>query len=1664
MKKSRSTRRRLRRSNLRRRPAPPRQGSTLMVVMVLMGMLSLLGVIFYVFAKQERSNAENYSEASKQIDEPSLDADALFDWALEQITVSTDPKLKNSMLWGSRYSLLSNAMGVGYHRPGDLHPFNGEGVNVIYDSNTGAIGVDQNRNGLIDDPTVNPGESDYRHLLEWVDSPAANKTYDFNERTLVNGPKYFPQPDVGYTYPDINNPFLCYVGKVRDQNGQIHQVVKPSYLLPGLLKTAAGAPNLNWHSDPTTASKVMRGHPEHLYVPPTSTNATPARRYMTDAEAVSLIGSGSYGFPFRPMDKTYDTTGSGAGAVLTQGRMGPYTLSSLTGLTGDHPIEFDYDNDGDGIAESILIDLDFPAQEDASGKMFVPLFLITIHDLDALLNLNVHGNLAKILEGPNDLSYDIANSIPTTQVANSVASPFGADSSGTFYYISRSNMGLGPAEINPLWALNARFGVDNTSSTVFTQHTRFFGNAPRLLTGAYPSWAETANMEFLWSKIGRPELSGGASQANTKDLYPGVYGEEYLLFQALSGSFSGAGGATLPRPGISLQDDNGNLSDGQGTAPYFQHPMDFTGLGSYQVIGNPKGITWMTSGPNRWINYTRYNSNAYSDNPTGSTILWGRHAGGGVSDLMTGNLTQGNGDDPYEISYYATDRRAFDNLLDADEMLYLHSNNSEVSRLNIASRLSRLLPFNFAKTTADNARGESIRRKFTTVSNDRKNFSNPYTPSATYGRNWEYSTDTASASGNLGPYIRNPPVNTYRFPPEFGSAPAVRRYRSIPISNPAEVAFTEDPVRPFTRALLEMDIDPNVSQYSLQRKLSVNHLFTYDSATGKYLYRPLMPHPDDPGTAVVSTRFSAIDSSKLPPYPPSNASTSADQVTSQEYWARRDRQQMARDIYVLLYLLGHGNDAVNTATTSNPDPGSGTALYSHSQLRQMAQFAVNVVDGMDRDNVMTRFEYDKDLSDGWNLDDDPYGTIEFTPATDNPNYPKDSQKRGEVWGVERMELSINEGLAFQTAAITSGTPTDHPGTSYDDTTAHFFAFVELFNSTPFDVSFTDNETWQVVLTNQARTWERAVSLKSGAGKIPVGQRYVIGSAEADIGPSYMTNKSVLRVDPNWTTGSTPDFTMQSLWMAPFQTTIQQIVSGVTLGLDLVDVTSPATTFRVTNETGSDLTTKGAWLSRFTGGTSLDEDLQIVLRRRAHPTRSYVPYTDINDNPYVDVDVVRLPKLNDRNFQLTTATDPNTAIRTQLAKLKSFERPRPLDGGTAPVANPDGNGIYHGDTSYAGPSGSFQYNSLTAGNFCSTGNYYLWQPHFDRDYASVMDLLLLPLFGPQELTAKMRSAMFESPEGQNVDIFGGGLDLRAKSAMGKFVVPEHPNNVGSSTPDRRLDNRWHRLLEFLEVPTRTNQNLGVGSELGIARIPGRMNLNMFRHSESLAAILDESDFLTLRIDGTDHNGNPYHPADAEAGELYDRFEGVGRNWWDEFLRSRDRVDPYWQSAGVDVPLPGTPGSHPFRSLADLSYTAQGGVKHASVEDTILRALPTDIANAAQTPRRLLELGNLTEHFDGGTNAQIDPMIRTKLLRKIANSATTRSNCFAIFISVKYFAAAADPAANGAIRIGGPLNGKSEPEHRGFFIVDRSKLEQGQYSGLPNYDFRTFVEYRKTLATQ
>ena len=75
------------------------------------------------------------------------------------------------------------------------------------------------------------------------------------------------------------------------------------------------------------------------------------------------------------------------------------------------------------------------------------------------------------------------------------------------------------------------------------------------------------------------------------------------------------------------------------------------------------------------------------------------------------------------------------------------------------------------------------------------------------------------------------------------------------------------------------------------------------------------------------------------------------------------------------------------------------ALNPSLSAEQAAQWAVNVCDFRDDDSRMTGFEYDTDLTNGWNVD----GVLTTTSDTN----------RGVVWGVERPDLLVAETAAWR---------------------------------------------------------------------------------------------------------------------------------------------------------------------------------------------------------------------------------------------------------------------------------------------------------------------------------------------------------------------------------------------------------------------------------------------------------------------------------------------------------------------------------------------------------------------------------------------------------------------------------------------------------------------------
>jgi hypothetical protein len=1705
--------------------------------------------------------------------------------------------------------------------PTDRHPHNAVGVNIVAGPN-GQPWVDQNFDGQQD---VGNG---FLLALNW--SPAASVGVGTNlgfggapsRAQIFNNVFTNIGIDAGYTYPDINSPFLAYVATVpQNANGAAPIfVLIPSFHRPQYLRNPnTGAPMFglpafqNWYDNNSgtatdTTNHVFCPHPGHVVA------GTTTPRFLTAPVVVSATHT------IQPFNFAVDSNGNG-----TPGEMGMWgKLPPTSPLSLDYPV----DNDNDGIFDGVWLDLNWPASTLQDGRIMVPLFSYLVVDLDSLINLNTAGNLTAFTQ----LVHPLTGSPLSIMGSNNTP-------------ISRSNLGVTPSEINPFWALvteprNASFlNPPNTvgnPSPALQQYRGFFnqGNNPGNFV---VDRVEAANMDMLLLLWGRPTYSVtvvGAQETYTlNNLAVGLWGEATAL---LNGVQSGAP-FDFPRPGQSNFDDNNDrnagvletepLFLGGAVVPPFSHPLDLTGGGQWLSLGTGKGLLPKLAGifpttPQTWaplLEYTGYQpQNNFNAQTTYGTM--------GVYQGITIAGTQPLSQNPYmlygnagligidEAAEVVPDRRyqqSSDQLYGTEEIGATQLSQPDYLAGLGQSRLRTIAALNFEL----NQQAATIRQRFTTDSADRKQHS--FTRSTK--RPWEYGFDPNNPNnpgndwdgtgGNQFPprtflaSATNPPftlagqvpvnvnsINWVGGTNTFAKAEPIRMELAALIGAKLNnMQFNANGVAVINTSPYNLTTNPNASPVPLtswqqQFRLNINRVLTTTDPslamgpTNPLRYRELTPHPQ---RGMTSQPISQILTSPAQyAYPSSTSQTSFSTPTTgvalQEYWARRDRQMLARDIYVMLYLFGGGLDSedrngngvldagedlngnnvidnINYATTPNTITGPDSTdtnvpgklqlrqLYNDRQLREMAQFAVNLVDSLDRDDTITRFEYDLDLSDGWSLDDDPFTVDAGTTV------------RGEVFGVEAQQLAFSESLVIIDQKVKSYIapfpPKDHPATLLDDSQVHdrYFTFLELQNVYGYAVPL-GNQNWQIAYTNagtvnpnDATQDVNILTLSdtfspagvAGGPTLGGGQTYTIGSRtynagapNEDKGPGD-PQPSVLMVDPNWNRNTqTPNFQQ----IAPASNN-----GPVNLNLDLV-AKSGQNRFILT---GGPLSVGGVGSSVSTGAfvdpgpdatsLSLPYTFIFILRRRMNlnrPTPLITSGTYANDsldNPFIEVDrmtfTVQGPTPPDTSGQASSTTpnpgvfnlrdplDPgfnggnpdNVApfdIQPKLQRLNSRERVQPLDGSEG--TNPPTTLKYSIASFFANTLGNVNQASRT---YVPQG-FTLWQPHFDRDFASIGELLSVPLYGPWQVTQKLSVAptntLFVGQIAAEAGPTNAGANspirpfpavqapsatpttyplYEARLAQAKFFRPQHPANIGNPKPvgiNAQYDNRWHRLLELVEIPTR--ENMQVENNLqstytwlyptALQRVPGKMNLNGTRYGETLYALLDDP--------------NMFDPFGYNAdGSYNDRLETGTRNWWFEFIAGRDGTGTNAQpDLQTGLYLPGAPGTQPFRSYSmvernPMSYTTlPAGTNPPSAfpgpntaDDTLLRTL-TQLEPVDATPGRSLEQRRLFEaraeadEISQGGNNTVDPYTRNRILSKIAGNATNRSHVFAVWMTVGFFEGyRPDPTNPNLVQIGAEMT--DQTRRRGFFVVDRSVLEDAWNQNTGTYDFRKFVQYRKTI---
>lgn len=1234
------------------------------------------------------------------------------------------------------------------------------------------------------------------------------------------------------------------------------------------------------------------------------------------------------------------------------------------------------------------------------------------------------------------------------------------------------------------------------------------------------------------------------------------------------------------------------------TVPSFGRPSDYTGVGQWTAFSAGFGMKpqlYPASGTGRFLQYTGFQfglpNTSYEDS-TGyaiPNIRYDTALGGSLAQGLSAlnisspivDPSQGIYDESDELVNIRQYAQNSDQMFTADEMPGLHLSDNDYGSGLVSSRLRQLASLNFDL----NQQAASIRKKFTTDSWDRPQHGFAYDPNF---RTWEYND--GNWDGSTQP----------QFPPMvFGNSMDGNTPVSVDTSTSTT---TSEPFRMALAALIGARLNnalyfangnnnnpnafntppydsrttqANMSPWQQQLRLNINRVLTTanpsqafgttNSVNNPLRYRALTPHP----TMTQWLNWKQLGNNPTAQIPGSSTGsfvTDSYNFSSdprlQEYWARRDRQQFARDIYVMLYMFGGGLDSEdlngngtldagedlnangtldtyvdyartpNTITTADgTDPDSILnlrKLYSDRQLQEMAQFAVNMVDALDRDDTITAFEYDRNLADGWNLDDDALSQTPDPIVSTNPN------DRGVVYGVEMQELAFSEvqvvvsRTVFKYDSVTgkygSAAPgVDHTSTQLDDSQRdRYFTYIELYNVSPYPVPV-NNQNWQVALLNPGAS----PTLVNPSTSLANFQTMVIlndynNKTVASMTPYTIGSRTNISTDPMNGTACLPSLLM----VDPMgSTNYSQIVPppGTSLNLDLVSqafnvvngvtVGTPSASnqpfFLIkgdnsTDKTAGDFVDMGVNIT--TGGfistTPNPFTTTFVLRRRLNlnrpaPDPSNGTYSgDDADNPWIEVD--RMTNWNtkpsddpqgqtastikgaattglspagwffglrdpaDSNITFGGGTIATNDIQPKLPRPSSRERLQPLDG----FELPPGGSTLQTNVAFYTPS-AYVTDSLGKVNSNTSsylgGSFTLWQPTFDRDFSSVMELLSLPLYSPSVLTQKLSITPTSSPPQapqmvpELVTPLVSSLSAyEARVAQAKFFRPQHPLNAGQavSAQTLRLDNRWYRVLELLEVPSRANMqvenllltNFPWLSPRAVQRVAAKMNVNGLRYAENLFALLDDPnqfDYTALGYNLTD-------------GSYVDRLENT-RNWWLEFLKARDGKDPQ-----TNLYLPGTGVSRPFRSFSFLDNNPNTTSLNP-IDDTLLRSLVLDNA-VGLSQRRLFEARTQNDLATGSAVGKnnIDYYTRQRLLSKISNNTTNRSNVFIVWISVGFFEAyqnlAADPTGN-VIQIGAKMT--DQTDRRGFFIVDRTLLEDAYNQQTGTFDFHKFIQYRKTI---
>jgi hypothetical protein len=746
-----------------------------------------------------------------------------------------------------------------------------------------------------------------------------------------------------------------------------------------------------------------------------------------------------------------------------------------------------------------------------------------------------------------------------------------------------------------------------------------------------------------------------------------------------------------------------------------------------------------------------------------------------------------------------------------------------------------------------------------------------------------------------------------------------------------------------------------------------------------------------------------------------------------------DRQQMAADIFIRLVIVTGAYDFINDPVIPPPPPGQPSQFDA---LRWLAQLSANIVDYIDGDDVMTPFPWAlASFQNGPNLAYQNYmsnqqnvagisnqqimaGIQAFQNAAVPPIGTMDQIGQGWVFGTELPRVVINEAYAEYTV-VTPPTATNQKFTLNIDVWAElnnrfnpdFQGADPPLNNPPGSANLS---AYQLLLANAVGSLAPPVTainsayLRQGgntsnvSGQVPPTSLYSTPPPKPGTpGNPCQVPLAGNTIQPNG--GATPPFlvvgsqsTKPNIPMNP-----PPYPGGA--------LPSPLMTYQTTVP-GTAGQTKP---------TNPPPTPTIVLQRLANPFLPPSTTPGLLYNPYITVDY-----FEGADPSVVAPTLPNPKVLWQVQDSNNDTKnpnPNMSFGRSEPYAGYAG---YVGQSfvqPQAAPPSNKPMNTFYQVNqpvglpgVPPPGQPFHWLTHMDRQLISPMELLQVSAYKPHELTQQFVTW----------------------SAATSFQYNQHRAYwFDEELAAASITNQSHllyRLFEFLETGNRA-----AGMTPG-GRIPGKINLN---------TIYDQQEVFAAACAALQPNPNPSYFDSNNVSTIFLQMLNV---------RSPGLVTaPLGAGDGTlhppansnILPAPGQQNDQPIMSLAaafstglsampqDQQYPAGSGINSTLLEKSPSGPLP-----------RLFQVTSF-----GTPPQQVShPYLQDQLLTKIFNNLTTRSNTFAVFLTVGFFQVYdTDPTTGQTLRpvkLGAEI-GKAENRHirhRMFAIVDRTNMATEKYN--------------------